>query len=177
MGTAFPLEIPPAPSRHDDSRILRIRQSCRFLETALLHPPLAALRLFPPVCGLVNAALGLPLALQRLTDIAYPLRVRAAGPTSYRRVCQGLSLWDEAGSRYFCQAYVLTKMISFSSFAFGKRIVKRLRESDKSMSSNNLNKKLRLSQPGGRGRPAGVGCPGGGFESEKGRLGGGAGRY
>ncbi|MBR2483505.1 MAG: hypothetical protein IKB53_02040 [Oscillospiraceae bacterium] len=35
------------PSRHDDSRVLRTRQSSRFLETASLHPPQAALRLFP----------------------------------------------------------------------------------------------------------------------------------
>ena len=36
------------PSRHCDSRPLWGRQSRRFLETGSLHPPLAALRLFPP---------------------------------------------------------------------------------------------------------------------------------
>ena len=36
-----------APSRHSDSRALQARQSCRFLETDLLFPPLAALRRFP----------------------------------------------------------------------------------------------------------------------------------
>ena len=35
------------PLRHYDSRPLCGRQSCRFLETGSLHPPLAALRLFP----------------------------------------------------------------------------------------------------------------------------------
>ena len=36
------------PSRRDDSRPRWGRQSCRFLETGSLFPPLAALRLFPP---------------------------------------------------------------------------------------------------------------------------------
>ena len=36
-----------SPSRRYDSRRCSRRQSCRFLETASLHPPLAALRLFP----------------------------------------------------------------------------------------------------------------------------------
>ena len=40
--------LPPCtPSRHCDSRPLRVRQSRRFLETGSLFPPLAALRRFP----------------------------------------------------------------------------------------------------------------------------------
>ena len=36
-----------SPSRRYDSRRYPRRQSCRFLETVSLHPPLAVLRLFP----------------------------------------------------------------------------------------------------------------------------------
>ena len=60
MGELFGAKTPPmpsrnvgafrsrAPSRQNDSRPFRGRQSCRFLETGSLYPPLAALRLFPP---------------------------------------------------------------------------------------------------------------------------------
>ena len=51
------------PSRHCDSRPLWGRQSRRFLETGSLHPPLAALRLFPPH----------PLTTQREGAAAPPL--------------------------------------------------------------------------------------------------------
>ena len=45
----FPAPKPAhPPSRRDDSRPRWGRQSCRFLETGSLFPPLAALRLFPP---------------------------------------------------------------------------------------------------------------------------------
>ena len=52
----IPAALPPdpwrstayrTPSRHCDSRPLRVRQSRRFLETGSLFPPLAALRRFP----------------------------------------------------------------------------------------------------------------------------------
>ena len=36
-----------SPLRHYDSRTFQVRQSCRFLETVSLFPPLAALRRFP----------------------------------------------------------------------------------------------------------------------------------
>ena len=57
------------PSRHDDSRVLRTRQSCRFLETASLHPPQAALRLFP-----LSAAAGMAKIDIRRSQAANELR-------------------------------------------------------------------------------------------------------
>ena len=47
-GIPHAASLPPCtPSRHCDSRPLRVRQSRRFLETGSLFPPLAALRRFP----------------------------------------------------------------------------------------------------------------------------------
>ena len=48
-GCAEQRGLPGPPSRRYDSRPRWGRQSCRFLETGSLLPPLAALRLFPPL--------------------------------------------------------------------------------------------------------------------------------
>ena len=61
--------LPRSPSRHYDSRARWACQSCRFLETGSLHPPLAALRQFP--CAWQKT----PLSLQ----VCERKRVRAAG--------------------------------------------------------------------------------------------------
>ena len=63
--------LPRSPSRHYDSRARWACQSCRFLETGSLHPPLAALRQFP--CAWQKT----PLSLQ----VCERKRVRAAGCT------------------------------------------------------------------------------------------------
>jgi len=60
--------LPRSPSRHYDSRARWACQSCRFLETGSLHPPLAALRQFP--CAWQKT----PLSLQ----VCERKRVRAA---------------------------------------------------------------------------------------------------
>ena len=89
-GIPHAASLPPCtPSRHCDSRPLRVRQSRRFLETGSLFPPLAALRRFPlphktRFAGLLwGAPFGCAEKRKRLLMVSREKTLAAAFQTSF----------------------------------------------------------------------------------------------
>ena len=99
------------PSRQYDSRPRWGRQSCRFLETGSLFPPLAALRLFPPF------SLGLAQRLRPQACIGGQPPVRAAlrpernGPCTVQKKGAFSPLYTKADGRFLRRCR--TKRVSF----------------------------------------------------------------